>query len=72
MAFLQHVGRTPGDEIRRVRLEAARQLLLDTEEKVETVAMRCGYQSLNSFCVAFKHMTGRSPGEYRREEGNRA
>jgi len=72
VAFLQHVGRTPGDEIRRVRIESARQLLVDTAEKVETVAMRCGYQSLNSFCVAFKNMTGRSPGEYRREESSRA
>lgn len=72
VAFLQHVGRTPGDEIRRVRLEAARQLLLDTAEKVETIAISCGYQSLNTFCVAFKNATGRSPGEFRREEGSRA
>lgn len=72
VAFLQHVGRTPGDEIRRVRLEAARRLLLETSEKVETIATTSGYQSLNSFCVAFKNLTGKSPGEYRRTESNRA
>jgi LacI family transcriptional regulator len=72
VAFLQHVGRTPGDEIRRVRLEAARRLLLETSEKVETIAMTCGYQSLNSFCVAFKNLTGKSPGEFRRAASNRA
>jgi LacI family transcriptional regulator len=72
VAFLQHVGRTPGDEIRRVRLEAARRLLLETSEKVETIAMTCGYQSLNSFCVAFKNLTGKSPGEFRRVTSNRA
>jgi LacI family transcriptional regulator len=66
LAFLQQVGRTPGDEIRRVRLELAKQRLMDTEEKVESVAMSCGYQSANSFCVAFKQATGRSPGQFRR------
>jgi LacI family transcriptional regulator len=65
VAFLQHVGRTPGDEIRRVRLESARRRLLDSTEKVETIAISCGYQSLNSFCVAFKQATGTSPGQFR-------
>jgi LacI family transcriptional regulator len=36
-------------------------------EKVESVAMSCGYQSLNSFCVAFKNATSKSPGQFRRE-----
>ena len=66
-AFLQQVGRTPGDEIRRVRIDAAKRLLAETDEKVESAALRCGYQSLNSFCVAFKTATGKSPGQFRRE-----
>jgi len=67
VAFLQQVGRTPGDEIRRVRLEQAKRRLMDTDEKVESIAMSCGYQSANSFCVAFKQATGRSPGQFRRD-----
>jgi LacI family transcriptional regulator len=67
LAFLRQIGRTPGDEIRRVRLESARRMLRDSDEKVETVAINCGYQSLNSFCVAFKQETGKSPGQFRRE-----
>lgn len=66
-AFLQQIGRTPGDEIRRVRIDAARRLLCETDEKVESVALNCGYQSLNSFCVAFKNATEKSPGLFRRE-----
>ena len=66
-AFLQQIGRTPGDEIRRVRIDAARRRLAETDEKVESVAMSCGYQSLNSFCVAFKNATDKSPGQFRRE-----
>jgi len=66
-AFLQQIGRTPGDEIRRVRIDAARRRLAETDEKVESVAMSCGYQSLNSFCVALKNATDKSPGQFRRE-----
>jgi len=72
VAFLQHVGRTPGEEIRRMRLEAAKRMLMDTNEKVETIALSCGYQSLNSFCVAFKNLTGKSPGEFRRADSSSA
>lgn len=72
MAFLRHIGRTPGDEIRRVRLESARRMLRDTTEKMETIAFSCGYQSLNSFCVAFKQDSGKSPGQFRRENCSRA
>jgi LacI family transcriptional regulator len=70
VAFLRQMGRTPGDEIRRVRLESARRMLRDTREKMETIALNCGYQSLNSFCVAFKNETGRSPGQFRRENSD--
>lgn len=66
-AFLQQVGRTPGDEIRRVRIDAAKRLLTERDEKIESAALSCGYQSLNSFCVAFKNATGKSPGQFRRE-----
>lgn len=66
-AFLQQIGRTPGDEIRRVRIDAAKRRLGETDEKVESVAFSCGYQSLNSFCVAFKNATNKSPGQFRRE-----
>lgn len=65
-AFLQHLGRTPGDEIRRVRVEAASQMLMETDAKIEVIALQSGYRSLNSFCVAFKQATGQSPGQYRR------
>ncbi len=64
-AFVQQVGRTPGDELRRVRVEAAKKRLVATRDKIETVALQSGYQSLNSFCVAFKQATGQPPGRFR-------
>jgi LacI family transcriptional regulator len=64
-AFLEHLGRTPGVELHRVRIERAKRLLTESDHKMEVLAGMCGYQSANSFCVAFKQATGRSPKQYR-------
>jgi LacI family transcriptional regulator len=66
-AFLEHIGRTPGAELQRVRMERAKQLLTSTAEKTENVAAKCGYRSVNSFWVAFRRATGMSPQQYRRK-----
>jgi len=64
-AFLEAVGRTPGQELQRIRIERAKRLLTEGDHKVEVVATMCGYQSANSFCVAFKQATGMSPKQFR-------
>jgi len=64
-AFLEHLQRTPGQELQRVRIEQAKKFLSKTNQKVETIAHDCGYQSINSFCVAFKRATGMSAKKYR-------
>ena len=64
-AFLEHLGRTPGQELQRVRIELAKKLLSKTSQKVETIAHESGYQSINSFCVAFKRATGMSAKKFR-------
>ncbi|HEX9047597.1 MAG TPA: DNA-binding transcriptional regulator [Verrucomicrobiae bacterium] len=64
-AFLEHLGRTPGQELQRVRIERAKKLLTKTSQKVETIAHDSGYQSINSFCVAFKRATGMSAKKFR-------
>jgi len=64
-AFLEHLGRTPGHELQRVRIECAKKLLAQTSHKVETIAHDSGYQSINSFCVAFKRATGMSAKKFR-------
>jgi len=66
-AFLEHLGRAPGSELQRVRLERAKQLLTSTTEKTEIVAGKSGYQSVNSFWVAFRKSTGMSPNQYRQK-----
>jgi LacI family transcriptional regulator len=64
-AFLDNVGRTPGEELQRVRIERAKRLLSDSNHKLEVLAKMCGYKSANSFCVAFKQATGQSPKQFR-------
>jgi LacI family transcriptional regulator, galactose operon repressor len=64
-AFRENVGRTPGQELQRVRIERAKLLLAESKHKMEALAGLCGYQSANSFCVAFKQATGLSPKQFR-------
>jgi len=66
-AFVENLGRPPGAELHRLRIERAKRLLLDSDDKLERVAEMSGYQSLNSFWVAFKQATGMSPKQFRKE-----
>ena len=67
MAFWEHLGRTPGQELQRVRIDRAKQLLGGSDNKIETIASQCGYQSANSFCIAFKRVTGMSAKQFREQ-----
>jgi LacI family transcriptional regulator len=64
-AFLENVGRTPGQELQRIRIEHAKRLLAESGHKLEVLASMCGCQSASSFCVAFKQATGLSPKQFR-------
>ncbi len=64
-AFLENIGRTPGHELQRVRIEQAKALLAQSDQKLTVVGELCGYQSANNFWFAFKHVVGMSPKEYR-------
>ncbi|MFZ9991990.1 MAG: substrate-binding domain-containing protein, partial [Opitutales bacterium] len=65
-AFVKHVGCTPGDRLRTVRIDSAKRLLAGSSEKIESIAHRCGYPNLNSFFAAFRRSENMTPAEYRR------
>ncbi len=67
-AFLEHLDRTPGQELHRVRIERAKKLLAESRYKIEALAGMCGYQSANSFIIAFKQATGLSPTQFRDQQ----
>jgi LacI family transcriptional regulator len=47
--FREYLGRLPGEEIRRLRLERAKQLLTDSDLSIEEVAIACGYAGSTQF-----------------------
>lgn len=63
--FQEALGRSPADEIRRVRLESAKQLLAGTDLPVPEVAEASGFQSREYLAYTFKRATGLTPREYR-------
>jgi len=65
--FQQIVGRTPHQEILRVRLARVQQLLSDTDLSLSEIAARTGFEHPEYLSVAFKRELGVSPSAYRRE-----
>jgi len=65
-AFVKHVGCTPGDRLRTVRIDSAKRMLAGSSEKIESIAQRCGYSNLNSFFATFRRSENMTPAEYRR------
>lgn len=49
------------------RLEYAKDLLINTEADIETLAMQSGFNSKVTFYRAFKNIFGISPGDYRKK-----
>jgi LacI family transcriptional regulator len=64
--FAELFGRTPGEEIRHIRLEQAKSYLRQTTFSIERIARLCGYDQQAKFSNFFKRETGMSPSEYRR------
>lgn len=63
--FAALLGRTPMQEIHRIRIAAARELLTETDLPVATIAHRVGFAHLGRFGTAFKRATGTTPSEFR-------
>lgn len=63
--FHEFLGRGPAAEIRRVHLDRAKQLLVDTNLSIPQVAAACGFGSPERFSQVFKAEIGRSPLKYR-------
>jgi LacI family transcriptional regulator len=64
--FRAILKRTPLEEIRRVRIERAKQLLATTKLSIPEVASRSGFGRSTWFSEAFHELVGASPIEYRR------
>jgi LacI family transcriptional regulator len=65
--FAENLGRTPLQEIHRVRLNRARDLLARTGMSVVQIADLCGFGSDDRFVAAFRKETGYTPAAWRRQ-----
>ncbi len=64
--FTEHVGRTPGQEIQRVKFERAKELLAKTELSITRITGMLGFSRSSVFGAFFKKHEGVTPTEYRR------
>ena len=63
--FRKMLGRTIKQHITELRLNHARMLLAETDHKILSVSMSCGYTTLSSFYKAFQEHQGISPAAFR-------
>ena len=66
-AFVRIVGRSVNDEVTRLRVEYAKRLLAETDQKQSQIAIESGFRSDARLVLVFERSTGFSPGEYRRK-----
>ena len=65
------INRSPHEEIFRVRMNVAKELLSGTKLKISEVAERCGFLNVEYLSGAFRRATQMSPSEYRKNYGPR-
>jgi AraC family transcriptional regulator, regulatory protein of adaptative response / methylated-DNA-[protein]-cysteine methyltransferase len=64
--FQRHVGASPAQTAKTVRLQRAKRLLDETDLQVTEIAYRAGFRSLRRFNAAFIETYKRSPSDLRR------
>ena len=64
--FVKVLGRTPGEEIMRIRMDTAKRLLRQREISLREVAKLCGFSGDSTLVRAFHHVEGTTPLAYRR------
>ena len=65
MRFQNTLQRSPASEIRRVRIEHVKQLLVDTDWAMPQIAAKCGFERVEVLTRTFKKQEGITPRAYR-------
>jgi LacI family transcriptional regulator len=64
--FKKAVGRTINDEIVRLRMNRALELLTATDLELKAIAYKAGFRSASYMGAVFREKLGRTPGSYRK------
>lgn len=67
--FRQEMGISFSEYVTTVRMNAAKKLLLDSNEKINEIAKKVGYVSPSHFVQIFGEYTGMTPGRFREING---
>jgi AraC family transcriptional regulator len=65
-AFQESTGQTPLSFVQSVRVDMARQLLMDSRNSITEVALECGFSHGQHFSDRFKGATGLTPSAFRK------
>lgn len=68
--FMKEMSRSFVDYLTSYRMERAKNLLQDTNMKINTICVQVGYQDAKYFCTLFKKITGVTPNQYRASSPN--
>jgi LacI family transcriptional regulator, galactose operon repressor len=63
--FAEQVGKSPHQQIVQTRLERVKDMLINTDLPLTTIASRCGFKHQEYMSVVFKKHVGLPPSEYR-------
>lgn len=63
--FKAYFGDSPMQYLHKMRMQAAKSLLLETDVKIHEISYEVGYENVNHFIHHFKKLTGATPTEYR-------
>ncbi len=64
--FTDEVGEAPGQYVERIRTEAARRQLEETDDTIVAIAARCGFGTAETMRRNFLRRVGISPDQYRK------
>jgi LacI family transcriptional regulator len=63
--FKEMLGRSPADEIRRVKINRVRHLLVTTRMSIPDISDACGFKYVEHMIPVFKKHHGNTPARYR-------
>ncbi|MCK5000823.1 MAG: helix-turn-helix transcriptional regulator, partial [Anaerohalosphaera sp.] len=68
LRFAEELHLTPAEYLTQQRINKARTMLTDSDISITQIAVMLGYSSSQYFATTFKHITGMSPSQYRKNE----
>lgn len=64
-SFVREYGLPPQQYLKRLRIQIACRMLVDTRESIAGIALRCGFADQSHFTREFRRVTSLTPGTYR-------